>query len=780
MGLTFTYPTTVTPKSPDLQISFINPAQSFSFDGDKEVTEQRVRVEKCEACLLPLARYPRAKLEVNLAEHKGTEGINYWDQCPMGEAERLIHPDTRLVIWAQIPEELGGGEQTREYLFDGYPRVQTLRWSDTFYTLQITCISLLEQMRKEKKAKIYGRYMVPNFAPVQTQVSHVEALPCVFNKGGLPNRHKDLWTPEGADEACAVFTYDGDPEACYWTWADVLSYLLTFYWRIPFGAAYPLSFQQGIDMIQAVGLLGRATPATVVEVGEPSFGTVVATKAEELVSQGLSLPDALLHWARLSGCCFQQYTRTNGSSFVTEVLFSANGEGGPWQDYGIDGERTIRRDSAGDVVADPAPLFLQKKGTTNTGLRPIEILLANDVSQGELITDVANVVSSVSVVPGKPEMYEVTIGKGTPTTNCLKPGWKPDTLFGDNLASATDKVAQIVQIAASEAGADLTGDALTMFKRYVRGPDVSSYSPYVQVGRFWILGETDEFSGTDYGRSALQAFWSATKYNEPFDFHVNCSVPKSLNRANNLREFKWYPRRRRFLPLLSRRPETSSSQKTPPVILCSFDSGTTWHEYPGAARIDEDRCAIWLSDANLAKVVQPKVTGSTQPISVWEAIVKGVFRLAITCCVEGDTLMIVNSDASAPLSSMSQHENLHTYDDFLYESRTGANSELKAATGWSGTNRDDTQHARTLANRYVAVSQRKALSFSPIIPWLSKDWMPGDLCTGVQPAGIDFSGIRGETARYPQVIETIWNNSENGQITELVFDDRRSKPKEDA
>jgi hypothetical protein len=62
-------------------------------------------------------------------------------------------------------------------------------------------------------------------------VRHYTGLPCVFNPGGIPNRgplFKDLADQGAPGEGVAVFTWDGAPDAKFWTIETINHYLL---WR---------------------------------------------------------------------------------------------------------------------------------------------------------------------------------------------------------------------------------------------------------------------------------------------------------------------------------------------------------------------------------------------------------------------------------------------------------------------------------------------------------------------------------------------------------------------
>jgi hypothetical protein len=748
-------------------VAFADAATAPTFDGDPTVTAGRIRVDRCEATMMPLHGPPQAQLSVALGG-KMIDGVEYLKKVSIADAVKLISPDARLQIFAQIPEELGGGLWTREYIFEGYPTIQEIVFNDNDISLTITCTSLVEQLGKERKAHIWGRHM----KPIAGYLDFVESMPTIFNRKGKPNRAKLPITV--GTKSIPVFTYDGDPDACYWTYADVLTYLLSFYWEQPFGTSYPLFCAQGMDMASAkVGLL---TPDILSNSIDPAWKDVVGTKCEELVVHGRGLVDALILWCRFTGGTMQQIT--NAATNTSELVFALNGDGGPWKDFGSgDLDREIRR-AYDDTPPAAYSLALEGSGPERymQGRTISNVIKYNEVKDGRILSDVNNSESSCAIASTQGELYEVTAGKGASNTwNIFKPGWRPDTTFGDN--DAVD-LAALDLLEKTTDGSELTGAAATMFARYVRGPDDSASWAYASVGRLWVLNEAGEYLGATYGRTGTkQARWPAGAYTTPFNFHTNCNCPLAYN-SNGVRTNVWFPRRRKMLPPISKQPDGLGDSTTPPRVVCSFDSGATWMEYPGSVRFAKDQCAMMLTDANLAKVKSPKPpSGSSTQENVWRSICLGTFRIAATFSVESDSVCFGSSAPASPLSSLSRHRLIISHEDFLLESRTGANSELGTASGWTGTNRDDTSRAISYANRYVSISQRKSFSLNFSIPWLTKDWLPGDLVTGLTPIGADFRTASGNVQRWPQVIKTTWINSENGQATQLQFDDRRTDPR---
>ncbi|NOX59952.1 MAG: hypothetical protein GXP29_13995, partial [Planctomycetes bacterium] len=161
------------------------------------------------------------------------------------DAVDRYQPDVRVVLRSgNLPDATGS------VLFDGYPQKlisdrdgNPKRRSDE---LTIEAVGVYSRWARDARSWIFGRRM-RNAAILDTMVLDpvgqaansvlVEALPCVFNDNGQPNRSPTpilLNDGDGTPRRIYVFTYEGDPAAESWSLLDALRYLVWFH-RLPEG-----------------------------------------------------------------------------------------------------------------------------------------------------------------------------------------------------------------------------------------------------------------------------------------------------------------------------------------------------------------------------------------------------------------------------------------------------------------------------------------------------------------------------------------------------------------
>lgn len=770
MATPFSTPQDFTTRGPDLKVALLREGRFDWTWSDPETGHigRRLRVENVAN---GIQEEPTAELTIRLAGEHDAAGDTLDRALKAGEIPALLHPDTRLVVYAEIPEELpGGGPSTRRFLFDGYPTVTTLAFNGArnaaALEAAIGCTSLLARLRREPAAQIAGRQMVARDGSVVA----VDALAPVFNfehkgqAGG--NRHPTLQTVGG--RKTPVFTYDGDPKGRPWSYADALTYLLTFYLE-PLGETY--APRDGNGREQCAWLIESLTaPEELGDTAGLTFDRVARCRCDELNLQGRNLVEALQMWCAATGCTMQVTTRNAGGEPESVLLFAYNQDGGPYQDYGTDTTERRIRTLASHQPPAPRAIPLEKESTAPSDGTPKSAAVA-----ARLTYDAGTVLASCRVI-GKPTLHEVTAGRGPHAGDkrhdTFIPGWKPDAVFGDNLTGQAleTKVDEI--LTASE---DATANAYTLWARYTRGgPDHASYA---HVGRLWVLDEANElaeeadtYARTNGGSTA----WNTERYAAGFSFHVNCGVPY-ITADDGVTGRPWVARRRRMLPPLSRLVGAASTERTP-IVLASWDAGTKWYPYPGNARILEDRVGVILTDESLAAEAlacpaKPEESTSSG-FTVWEAIVRGTFRLAATFAVEGDARLAATSRPNAKAYTNWRPERLLVTRDTLKKEQRESSSLLKADPRYTFTDRNETAAAQSLADRVVAVSFGRLVSGFVLIPWLTADYQPGDIITGLQPRGISFDAGR-NAAAYPQVVSIRWENGPNGQHTELVLGDRR-------
>lgn len=741
----------------------------FAFDGKSLASRIRVNSVSCGLN----EDFPRAELSLDLTGQWDDEGNELRPQLGLSDVERLLKQDKRLCVFAQVPAEIpGGGQDTRVFVFDGYPMVPEFGFSETSTRIDFTATSLLEAEGRRPQAWVSGRVMYNRLTTVSR---FIEATPCIFNWKGTPNRYHNPSDP-GSDfetvrgvTSVPRFTYEGDPNARAWTYADALRYLLAHY----FGWGGIIDGNG--DNLTETAVVANAGPTKLPSPNTVKFSDIIRQQCDELTVEGMNIVDALLAWCRQAGCVLQQITgRDDSGDPATRLVFSVIDEGGPYATITAGtGERSLRSD---DTQTPPVPrsIQLEQVGSAFRSRRPDEVLRHNEIARGRVAFDAQNRVKSCTVV-GAPELYEVTAGKlafaPNPDADAFRPGWVPDSMFGDDLSGdALDaKLAEIEQVKS----AAVAGNPGTMYARYVKGGE--HFTSHATTGRFWVLNESGEYDGATYGRQnggATVAPWESDDYVYPYDFNAMCRAPFAIDRRAGRRNVPWIPRRRKMLPLLSIGPDGAD---VPPIILASWDSGSHWYVYPRNVRIAEDQCAIYLTDPNLAAIKCPgdPDDDSSADMSAWAAIVSGTFRIAATFSVEGDSRLIRTAVGRPGGLPSGEHAVLHLPQRYELKDPVTPNSMLNLLPEWTSTLQDGGDEAQSLADRYVAANQVRKIAGNVEIPWMTKRWLPGDLIKGIYPRGPDFAATAGSD-RYPQVTRVQWVNGQNGESTIVTLGDSRT------
>ena len=729
--------------------------------------------------------YPRATLAVDTAGRYDTDGTVLVQPLRTSDLQEFMDYETRICIYSERPSVLqGGGSTSRVFIFEGYPKIDNLKFSGSpnseFATFEIICTSLLERMAKHVCGSVHGRLCKsPTGAGAgwAEDYQFVSAMPCIFNFHNKPNRAANLIDIEydGNNFKMPVFTYDGDPNAIYWTYADVLTYLIGYYVQ-SFGTSYPIQDGNGVTLCETV-VAANAGPQDLGNVNNPTFQDIIKLKCPELVCQGQNIVESLQMWCESSRCMMQQFTKNSAGGPVTVLLFSLLGDGGPYLTDGATAERTYATTES-DTLLSARLLPLENEGATIEGRNAADVLAKNVVEQSEIIFDGNNIISACSVF-GDIEKFEVTLGKNcqTKATDIFKPGWVPDAMFGDGL-SGGDVATKVEEILTANDPLTATGNSLTMFNRYDRSG--TSHGSYASTGRLWVLNESGEWDGTTYGRTNNGiTVWNAAAYDLPYDFQDNCGIDKARNPLTGQKEYKWLPRRRAILNLLSKSPNDASQS---PIVYCSWDSGQHWYRYPGSymfvGRNDpvKAQIALYLTDGNLGEVKNEKPTDGDVTLgwSIWESIVVGSFAIAITCAVHGDDRVCGNSDAGLTFDTSLPNMYVHTQNKFRYDTIDNGNSDLHGLTGWVNDELNEYSKARTYANQSIYMNQARRISGNIIIPYHAATWLPGDLCMGLGPRGPLFSVLHGDIARYPRVTRVLWVNGKNEQATHVTLDDLRT------
>lgn len=754
MSLSLAIPDTQVSRAPDLRVALWY-EDGWDWDWLKSDLGARLRVESVE---LGIGDRQVARLFVNPAGQREL-GETIMEPIRLGEAETICPAGQRLCIYAQSDPN---DEETRAFLFDGLAPVTKLQFTEAETQIELLCTGLVRRVACgssaiSASAWIYGRWM----ARADGTLVHVPGLRAEFNPEGKPNRAATLRTVNDIPNV-PVFTYEGDPKAKPWTMAAVLTYLLAHYWK-PAGTLAGILDGNGIS--RCVDLLttdGAPVPLTH---GKPTFLEIAAAAAPELVMHGMHVVDALDLWCRAGGCRYTATILNKGGEPETSILFWRQNDGGPYVDVGTAYEERTVVAEPDDTPTDARYLRLPEAGYTGEDATP-------EVQRLDVLYDGGNLVSW-AVRIGDPVRYEVTVGRTVGKPGFL-PGWLPDATFGDNLSGAA-MAAQITALKATTAGSVPTsGTAKTLYDRYDKGG--ANHASYSAAGRVWVLNEAGEYGGELYGRSnGGNSVWALTEY-VPYDFHASAGVPIPLD-PDTGEEVPWIARRRAVEELLS---VPDGKETRSPLIECSWDSGAHWYPYPGTATFlgrgdEEAQIGLVLTDANLAAVVNqsPASGDTTKGMSVWEAIVRGSFRLALTCTVAGDDCVSGHTDHFGALAGVDRTAiSVGRVGELVKQDRTA--SRLRTLSGWSSTTRDDSDKAVGQANLVIGVFGERLVSGTLVIPWVTNDWMPGDACRGIHPRGIGFRRASGSTGGWPEVVRTLIVSGNRGCSTQVTLDDGRT------
>jgi len=183
-----------------------------AFDDSELLTPVQVR-----SALAP--KICSAKLHVRPRDDVEGRAVWPWDW------RRIADFDDRVQIFTDHATD---GD--RVALFAGW--IVDVDWTFTRSTgITFTARANAWRLASDRSAIVHGRYM----ATQAGGVAHFTGLPCAFNAGGLPNRspalHDDVAAAGYVNAlygGVPVFTADGAADAEFWTFGQILHYLL---WR---------------------------------------------------------------------------------------------------------------------------------------------------------------------------------------------------------------------------------------------------------------------------------------------------------------------------------------------------------------------------------------------------------------------------------------------------------------------------------------------------------------------------------------------------------------------
>jgi len=594
---------------------------------------------------------------------------------------------------------------------------------------------------------------------------HVQALPCIFNPGGRPNRfRRPADMPDGQGGIGIVgpihfFTYDGDPQAKHWTLWQALWYLVGAYLRT--GPDVHLGwgnlFRSDDDDRSTWWELAEADLYTTGEPVRTGLKSAMVRNCHSLACEGFSLLKALLQFQNVAGLYFHEvHENTSGSDrarIETGMHFWCPGD------------------------KDEAALAMVRDGSHAHRSNPkwsrpmYDITRHHNVSSAQIQIDHGNTLSRVRVIGDRKYM--------TITTQ-LVPGWKPDDTWDDvdpeNLelfrGDAYDPAAtfQSRKVATEEYNC-------TFYTRYHRKSD--EHYNFSLVGRLWLIDPAGELGADEYNRATGP--W--TDY-EPWTFE-SLIVEYEEGWTLGTDYYAGVPRdqvrrRRRFVEVAA----TDDTGKSRGIIVdLSFDAGATWHPLRASAvKVLREQTAIYIGQDDLLGIGEEilDADGNGEPdgdvANFYDAYLQHKLRLRVTADIDLDER--ITGEATTALSPLAAHDVTQLVlqqDNFGYRNTTAdPNNTLKEAGG----DVDDSDRINRVAEAMLSERAGADVRGNPIIPWIEEELYPiGTPITGIRRTRnlyerpeISFGGSVARDALSPCVVAKAFR-FQNEQSTELTLKD---------
>ncbi len=576
--------------------------------------------------------------------------------------------------------------------------------------------------------------------PWDDLAAHVPALPAIFNAGGKPNRMRkpvQMHTLPAAHSIGPIhlFTYDGDPEAEYWTYLQALRYLALIHLpkshglQVGPGALFdedqsgPVEnpyWAESEDDVAVAGDVRRGWREFMVRTAAP------------LACEGMDLLEALTLLVTEAGIDF-----TTAHSVYTQGFGN------------VSALTNLRFFAPGDTEADY--LVLEKDGAhfDDAGrLRAVQdITAANNVTSANLAREHGQTVSRVRVIGDRTwKTVEVE----------LKPLWAPDARW-DDVASAAADGYRADAYSASDPFASLADSEFA--RRYHRQGDLHTSGENMLVGRLWGIDPAGELDPAVYDRE-----------NPPYDDYDTPWEDPSPTAVTLVR------RRRvmRVVPTIDGRPPIGVR------LELSADSGDTSSLLETQITVLPDRTAILLTARDLLSVGSSLDWDAMVSENFYDAYLRGFLRLFAMFEIDQDRVLTVEAEAAdSPVADAGD-----VYDTGLLKCvlRPGAfavndvASDVPAELYDLVVVRDDEARAEHYAEALLATRCGAAWRGPVNIPWHEIDRYPlGTPIEGVRrdrnstAVEIAFGGSTARNAWPPQVIQRIWLAKE--QSTRLVLGD---------
>ncbi len=562
----------------------------------------------------------------------------------------------------------------------------------------------------------------------------VSALPAIFNFQGKPNRlarpvlvkHDHAHDPNAPIH---IFTYDGDPNAEYWTFLQALRYLIMVY--LPYGLDEQID--PG-DLFTTLSSQGAEAWWSMTEAesdallsGNVNWGwrNMMVRNCQNFSVEGLNLIEAMAAFTPQCGLHVGESHTNETQSGEVRVLSHL--------DFWVDDQKSS------DV------LHLEHNASQyfpNGQLRPVADVLANsNVQSANLRCDFGSTVEIVYVFGDR--FWFITTAE-------FKPLWEPDSLWDDVDSEDAD-----------DYRADAYGDPFVLnkdgefYKRY--NPNGLSFDEldYRIVGRLWGIDPAGEIDFLNFNRET----GPYTDYDAPF------LIPDVTGQV----------RRRRMIDHPEVKPQSGEQKKIRLEI--SLDGGDTWGPLEAVFTVHKQLSAIYFKAPNLLSIGREVIEDNGTVDNFYDAYLKHALRIRATFAIELDDRIGAEADTagSGSVSPLAGTGVTKMYLNPKSFKRRKVNT-ISVDPSYAATIEDVNDQAaidRVAKARLAQISVAKWKG-NPVIPWIETERYPlGTPIRGIARVNggglLSFGGDSKRGSGYPHVVAKIYNAAD--QTTELVLRD---------
>lgn len=638
--------------------------------------------------------------------------------------------------------------------------------SGSFIRRTLKIRSILSRAGRRVASTIQGRYMlsaaahdeifdpvVPPVGPPATTpidmpwgdlAKLVQSCPAIFNFQGKPNRlaRPVLFRSDDAWDETApfhLFTYDGDPDAEYWTLLQALRYIIMVY--LPFGDDENLGPGElftspklsGTDVFPLWEQPEWPSPQYT-SLSPGGWTNMMLRNANNLSIEGFSLTEALIALGKQSGTHFNEVHTNEAQNGKLRVLSNLNF----W--------------APGDTI--PSVMFLERNVSSyqaNGQLRSTaNILASNDVQSCNMRLDTGASVERSLVIGGRRWVVE---------TIELWPFWKPDPRWDDVDAGDADDYR-------SDAYSDpfVVEKESEFYKRYCPHGQSFDTEENRSVGRLWGANWSGELPQDEFARTT-----------GPYQ---NYLIRKSLTSPSGV--LKSQVRRRRIVDHLGRKNGVAQDELKA-VLEMSLDAGDTWQKIEAEFVLLRTIGAIYFKQSNLLSIGQEVVEDLGSVDNYYDAYLKHALRFRITWSVEADERLTATSDGNAIPQYFSL---LFDKNDIVkmvlkkksFHSREEGDHQLPHGLDFPGELVDDSDSAELYAAAVYADTLMGRWRGNPVVPWIESDrYKVGEPIAGIySPSNHYFTIFGGNLQRtgwWPHVVAKAFNAET--QTTEITLRDYR-------